>query len=83
MLDALSQLSIFSAKAVILVVLILVLIAGIISLFSRGKHQTKLSIKNLNSIYQDIKKEFLHEMLPKKSFRRPPNSRRYVCDSKN
>jgi len=70
MLDALSQLSLFSAKAMILVILILVLIAGILSLFSRGKHQTKLSIKNLNSNYQDIKKEFLHEMLSKKSFKK-------------
>ncbi|MBV8802329.1 MAG: protease SohB [Gammaproteobacteria bacterium] len=70
MLDALFQLSLFSAKAIILVVLILVLFAGIIGLFSRGKHQTKLSIKNLNSKYKDIKKEFLAEILSKKSFKK-------------
>lgn len=70
MLDALFQLLLFSAKAIILVVLILVLIAGIIGLFSRNKHQTKLSIKNLNKKYHDIKTEFLQEMLSKKSFKK-------------
>jgi serine protease SohB len=70
MLDALSQLSIFSAKAIILVVLILVLIAGILSLFSRGKSQNKLNIKNLNLKYKEIQQEFLKEILSKKNLKK-------------
>jgi serine protease SohB len=70
MLDVLSQLSLFTAKAIILVVLILILMAGILSLFSRGKSHAKLSIRNLNLKYQDIKKEFLKEMHSKKAFKK-------------
>jgi serine protease SohB len=69
MLDVLSQLSLFLAKAIIIVTLILILLAGIISLLSRGKQREKISIKNLNSMYENNKKIFLEEILSKKEFK--------------
>lgn len=70
MLDALFQLSIFSAKAIIVVALILILLAGIIGLLSRGKQQSKLTIKNLNTGYHEIKKAFLETILSKKEYKK-------------
>lgn len=71
MLDALIQLSLFTAEAIIIVVLILLLLAGIIGLLSRGKNKQTgcISIKNINKKYADIKETLLHEILPKKSFK--------------
>jgi serine protease SohB len=77
MLDALSQLSIFSAKAIIIVALLLILLAGILSLLSRGKHQPKLRIKNLNHHFDETKKALLEEILPKKAFKK------FIKDEKN
>lgn len=72
MSGALSQLLIFAAKAIILVVLILVLLMGILALFSRDKDKQRghISIKNLNKKYEEIKEILLHEMLPKKLFKK-------------
>lgn len=74
MLDALFQLSIFSAKVVIIFIFILLLVAGIIALFSRGKDKQpghgRITINHLNKKYADIKETLLHEILPKKSFKR-------------
>lgn len=72
MLQALIQLSLFSAKALILVVLILLLLAGIIALLSKGKDKVKgrIHIKNLNSHYSDTKEALLAEILPKDQFKK-------------
>src|SRR5688572_17650050 len=70
MFDALLQLSLFTAKVVIIVVFILILLAGILALLSRGKQRSKISIKNLNSQYESTKKFLLSEILSKKSFKK-------------
>lgn len=72
MRDTIFQLGIFSAKAIILVILILLLIAGILALFSRGKERTtgKIIIKNLNKKFSEIFKVLQEEILPKKQFKK-------------
>jgi serine protease SohB len=70
MLDVLSQLSIFLAKTIIIVAFILILLAGILSLLSRGKQREKFSIKNLNANFEDTKKFLLEEVLSKKGFKK-------------
>lgn len=71
MSDILMQLLVFSAKAFILVILILVLLIGILALFGRGKekHHGRISIKNINKKYAQVKEMLLHEILSKKSFK--------------
>ena len=71
MLDVLLQLGLFSAKALILLVVILVLLAGILALLGRGKEKTsgKISIKNLNKKYIGITEALFQEILPKKEFK--------------
>src|SRR5690242_17453920 len=78
MSDYLIQLMVFSAKAAIIVILILILLAGILSLFGRGKEKQtgKILIKNLNKKYQKIKDMLLEEILSKKEFKK------YVKDCK-
>lgn len=72
MLDALLQLSLFSAKAIILAVIILLVIAGILVLLSRGKDKTngKISIQNLNKKYSETTDALLEEVLPAKQFKK-------------
>lgn len=71
MLDAFLQLFLFSAKAIILVVLILILLAGILALISRGKEKIsgKILIKNVNKKYTETTETLLEEILPKKQFK--------------
>ena len=71
MLTALLELGLFSAKVLILVVFILVLLAGILALMSRGKGKTagKISIKNINKKYSQITESLYQEILPKKEFK--------------
>jgi serine protease SohB len=70
--DGLFQLALFSAKAVILVILILVLLAGIIALMSRGREKTtgRISMKNLNEKYYEIQEMLLSEILSKDKFKK-------------
>ena len=72
MLNALMQLSFFTAKAVIIVALILILLVGVLALFSRGKDKLRgrIAIKNLNKKYSDIKATLLEEILSKKAFKK-------------
>lgn len=67
MLDALLQLSLFTAKAIIVVALILILIGGILFLFSRGKElgMGRISIKNLNKKYAELSDLLFKEILSK------------------
>lgn len=67
MLDMFLQLALFSAKALIIVLLILVLLSGIIAIVSRGKEKLagKISIKNLNEKFKETKEFLLTEILPK------------------
>lgn len=72
MLDALFQLGLFTAKSLIIVVVILLLLGGILALLTRGKRKTtgKISIKNLNKYYEDVKEQILHETLEKKDLKK-------------
>lgn len=67
MLDAVIQLSLFTAKAIIIVALILVLITGVLLLFSRGKELLtgRITIKNLNKKYSETTETLLEEILSK------------------
>jgi serine protease SohB len=71
MYDALIQLGLFSAKAIILVVLILILLAGIIALLSRGREklQGRISMKNMNDKYYEIQETLCAEILSKDKFK--------------
>lgn len=72
MLDALVQLSFFTAKALIVIIMILILFAGILALFSRGKEkkQGKITIKNLKEHYSDVKDTLLEVIMSKKGFKK-------------
>ncbi len=72
MSDSLIQLTLFATKAILIVILILILFAGILSLIGRGKEKLsgKILIKNLNKKYKKIKEVLLEEMLPKKAFKK-------------
>lgn len=72
MFDAFIQLSFFTAKALIVIIMILVLLAGILALFSRGKEkkQGKITIKNLKDSYKEVKDTLLEVTLSKKAFKK-------------
>lgn len=71
MLDALMQIFVFSAKALILVVLLLIFLTAILALLSKGKEKLtgKVSIKNLNKKYLETTEALLETILPKKQFK--------------
>lgn len=72
MLDALLQLGLFTAKTLIILAFILVLLAGIIAIASKDKSKLagKIKIKNLNKKYQEVTQDLLEEILPKKEFKK-------------
>lgn len=72
MLADLTQLLLFTAKAIIIVILILFLMAGILSLLSRGKKKLygKMIVKNLNKKYLETTETLLGAILPKKKFKK-------------
>lgn len=72
MLDALIQLALFSAKTLVLVFFILVVLVVFFGLLAKSKEKIKnrLVIRNLNHKYDDTKDELLHEILPKKALKK-------------
>ncbi len=62
----------FSAKAIIVVVLILILFAGILALASKGKDKLKgrISIRNLNKKYAETQEVLLEEILSKDQYKK-------------
>lgn len=72
MLDALMHLGFFTAKALIIVILILVLVAGLLAIVSRGKAKLKgrLIIKNLNEKYQETKEDLFQQISSKNVFKK-------------
>lgn len=71
MLNTLFQLGVFTSKAIIIVLLILVLLIGIVAIISKGKDKLRgrLTIKNLNKKYKETKESLLEEILPKDEFK--------------
>src|SRR5687767_11723366 len=72
MLDALYELGLFSAKALVIVLVILILLGGILAIFSRGKEKSRgrISIKNLNKNYLETTEILSEEILNKKQFKK-------------
>lgn len=85
MVDVLLQLLLFSAKAIIVVLLILVLLAGILALFSKGKDKSKgrICIKNLNDKFLQTSEDLLSEILPKKYFKKFAKEKKATEKAKN
>ena len=79
----LMQLLLFSAKAIIIMLFILIVFAGILSLLGRGKERLggKITIKNINKKYRKIKEILLQEILSKKEFKKYTKAQRLhrVC----
>jgi serine protease SohB len=71
MFDALFQLGIFTAKSLIIVLVVLFLLAGILALLSRGKDKLKgkVTLKNLSQKFAESAEELSQEILPKKQFK--------------
>jgi serine protease SohB len=72
MLDALAQLALFTAKALIIVTLILILLTGIIAILSRGREklQGRISIKNLNEKFDERQQALNEQVLSKDKFKK-------------
>lgn len=71
MADAFIQLFLFSAKAIILVLLILFLLIGVLAIFSRGKTKifNKVTVKHLNERFEETNQALLEEVLSKDAFK--------------
>jgi len=71
MLQALIQLGLFTAEAIIIFMLILLVLVVFFMLLAKGKEKTRgrLSIKSLNRKYDETKEAILAETLSKKQFR--------------
>ncbi len=71
-MDTLLQLSLFAAKLVLVLIFVLILLIGIISIVSRGKEKLRgrITIKNLNRKYQEIKEDLSAEILSKNQFKK-------------
>ena len=71
MKETLLLLGIFTAKSIIIVALILLLLAGIIAILARGKDRAKgkLVVKNFNQKIAEGKETLLSEVLDKKQFK--------------
>lgn len=84
MSEALMQLALFSAKSIIIVALILILLVGILALLAKGKEKLKghLTIKNLNQKWEDIQEALLSETLPKKLFKQFLKDRKTALKAK-
>jgi serine protease SohB len=67
MLNAFVLLLLFTVKAIIVVALILILLVGIIAISTKGKEKLRgrITIKNLNEKYKDVKEILLAEVLNK------------------
>src|SRR3990167_2972732 len=71
-MEALTQLALFSAKAIIIGLLILLVLVGFVAIIAKNKQRTKgkLTIKNLNKKYAETNELILAETLSKKEFKK-------------
>lgn len=71
MIDILAQLGLFTAKAVIILAIVLIILATFFMLLAKSKEKLtgKLSIKNINKKFADNKEMMLEEMLDKKEYK--------------
>ncbi len=81
MSDVFMQLLVFSAKAVVILLFVLLLLAGILSLSGRGKEKlngNKITIKNINKKYLKLKEILLQKILSKKEFKKYAKAKKLV-----
>lgn len=71
MADALIQLALFTSKALVIVIFILIVLIAFFALLSKSKQKLKghLTIKNLNHKYEETTETILTETLTKKQFK--------------
>lgn len=71
MLETLSQLVLFLIEAIIIVAAILIILAGIVGVFSKGKDlkKNKIKLKKLNDLYQEQKDHTQKTILTKKDYK--------------
>ena len=72
MIDALIQLALFLIETLIIVIAILIILAGIAGLLTKGKElkTNKIKLKKLNDYYQEQQEEMQHMLLEKKAYKR-------------
>lgn len=70
--QALLQLGIFAAQSLIVLLIIVAVLITFFVLLAKSKQKTfgKLSIKNINHLYDEDKQMMLEEILPKKEFKK-------------
>lgn len=80
----LMQLLLFTAKAFILVIFILLLIAGILALLSKGKGKTagRIQIKNVNEKYNEIKDHLLMTVFSKPQLKKYHKEQKEITKQK-
>ncbi len=71
MLDALTQLGVFTAEAIIIALMVIIVLFVFLMLIGKGKErkQGKLHIKNLNHKYNEMRELMLAETMNKKQFK--------------
>lgn len=73
MLLALFQLAMFTAKALIIVAMILIVMVAFFALVAKSRHKTtkgRLTVKNLNKKFSDFTETLMEETAPKKLFKK-------------
>lgn len=68
-MEFISHFGMFLLQTVTLVVAILILVAGIVTIASKGKEKEKIKIKKLNEKYQDLNDKLNEEILSKKEYK--------------
>lgn len=84
MADFLIQLSLFSAKAIILLIVILALVFGLLAIIINARQKTtgRLSFKNINEKLEENKLNLLIETLPKKEYKAALKAMKTVAKEK-
>lgn len=70
--QALLQLGVFAAQSIIVLVIIVAVMLAFFVMLAKSKQKTygRLSIKNINHLYDENKQMMLEEILPKKEFKK-------------
>lgn len=84
MLDALLQISVFTAKALIILAIVLLFFAGLLAIISWGKEKIygRITIKNLNEKFEDIKESLLSTILPKETLKQQAKEKKRAAKAK-
>lgn len=91
MIEALTELALFSAKSLIILAIVLVVLAVFFMLLAKSKQKVTghLTIKNLNQQFAEDNEMIMQEILPKKEFKKflkeqkSADKKRHEADMKN